>query len=82
MTKFEAYLMNTALLEDVLECISNTFPCFIDREYVEMRVLFLAGGLAGHASPHFPLYHITAHFVKRFFQKKCTKKDPEIYAIF
>ena len=37
MTKFEAYLMNTALLEDTLKCISNTFPCFINREYVEMN---------------------------------------------
>jgi hypothetical protein len=37
MTKFEAYLMNTALLEDVLERICNTFPCFINREYVEMN---------------------------------------------
>ena len=37
MTKFEAYLMNTALLEDTLERICNTFPCFIYREYVEMN---------------------------------------------
>ena len=37
MTKFETYLMNTALLEDTLERICNTFPCFINREYVEMN---------------------------------------------
>ena len=37
MTKFEAYLMNTALLEDTLKHIRDAFPCFIDREYVEMN---------------------------------------------
>lgn len=37
MAKYEAYLMNTALLEEVLEDIKDTFPCFVEREYVEMN---------------------------------------------
>lgn len=36
MKKLEAYLKNTALLDEQLSYIRDAFPCFISREYVEM----------------------------------------------
>lgn len=36
MTKFEIFVQNTALLDFVLDEITDLVPCFIDREYVEM----------------------------------------------
>lgn len=36
MTNKIYYVENTTELDNTLESIENTFPCFVEREYIEM----------------------------------------------
>ena len=36
MTNKTYYIENTIELDNTLELIENTFPCFVEREYIEM----------------------------------------------
>ncbi len=36
MTNKTYYIQNSTELDDVLDEIEETFPCFIDREFIEM----------------------------------------------
>ncbi len=37
MTNKTYYIENTAELDNALELIENTFPCFVERELIEMN---------------------------------------------